>query len=311
MPPKKKKVASAGRSATPGKVYALDDLSPSVKELGSSNSSTPSSSYCAGKLDVPQWDPSEKVSPGRTARRSSSLRKMRSWIRKDRWLDLLSISLTSFMGCVTLGHDVAWYNILIGSYITTFGGGIFMNTLMSAFEGKIPTFPFSKDDWMHPILWIFGFFSFYFGFTASELKSFTGTEFYTFLIAVNYAILVSVGSHFCFAIRTEHWFLAPFLVYIYVHGGGDMRDLFYKDTPGITADKFTFYHDWQLVTVMQIATLLAGFSETHYSGKSKATLFIAFCIYAGYLKYDALVALGQSVYTIPIRGVRPKLKMEM
>jgi len=307
MPPKKK-VASAGRSATPGKVYTLDDLSPTAQAAGSSDSRSPSSSFSPGKLDVPQWDPSEKVSPGRSARRSSSLRKTRSWVRQDRWLDLVSITLTSFVGCVTLGHDVAWYNILIGSYITAFGGGILMNSLMSVFEGKCPTLPFSKDDWMHPILWMFGFISYYFGFTASELKSFTGTEFYSFLIAANFAILVSVGSHFCFAIRTEHWFLAPFFVYIYTHGGGDMRDLFFKGTPGIAADKFTFYHDWQIVAVMQIATLLAGFTETHFRGKSKATLFLVFCIYAAYIKYDALVAMGQTVYTIPIRGVRPKLK---
>lgn len=224
---------------------------------------------------------------------------MRSWVRTNLWLDHVSIGLTTFLGCIAVGHDAAWYNILVGSFLTTFGGGIVMKSLMSLFEGQIPSFPFCKDDLLHFSVWVFAVLSFALGFTADELKHFTGSEFFTFLIAVNSAILVSFGSHACFATSTNHWYLAPLLVYVYVHVGGDLRNLMYKGAPGVHPTKFTFYDDWEALIPLQLAIFASGFIETQCNGASKKPLFLAFFIYAAYLKQGALWNLAQLVYASP------------
>jgi len=253
--------------------------------------------------DVPQWTfgDHEDVS-GRAFRRQSSLRSMRSWCRINSWLDHLSIGLTTFLGCIAVGRDAAWYHILVGSFLTAFGGGILMSVMMSLFERSTPQFPFSKDDLLHHLIWIFAVLCFTLGFTADELKHLTGSQFFTFLIAVNSAILVSFGSHACFALRTNHWYLAPLLVYVYVHGGGDLRNLLYKGEPGVHPTKFMAYDKCEALIPLQVAIFASGFIETQCNGASKKPLLVAFFIYLAYLKQDALWTLAQTYISAPAAG---------
>jgi len=195
-----------------------------------------------------------------------------SWIRNAKWMDNVSLLITTFIGCLNAGQQESKQSILLGSLCCTFGGGFMMKSVISITQRRIPSLPFSWDSRMDQIIWFSTVLLFYYGFTHDELTSFIGTKCYNFLKCINMGILVSFGTHICYTCQPTHWLFFPFLVYLFAFGGGDLQN---SITHGVYDGTRCAWNDQRVLMFHVGAVIACLITERHFYGKSSIPVFIA------------------------------------